>query len=106
MSEPVNNSILTSVKKLLGITEEYTHFDPDIIIDLSPNDDVNKSQSTNDIFPTGMRIAAAKMLLEFTIPAIKRLMATYRDKIEAMYWNRFGFLQYTAPSRYGSTAWA
>ena len=35
MSEPVNNSILTSVKKLLGITEEYTHFDPDIIIDIN-----------------------------------------------------------------------
>ena len=49
---------------------------------LSPNDDVNKSQSTNDIFPTGMRIAAAKMLLEHTIPAIESLMDTYRIKIE------------------------
>ena len=48
---------------------------------LSPNDDVNKSQSTNDIFPTGMRIAATKMLLEHTIPAIERLMSTYRTKI-------------------------
>lgn len=49
---------------------------------LSPNDDVNKSQSTNDIFPTGMRIAATKMILEHTIPAIERIMATYREKIE------------------------
>lgn len=49
---------------------------------LSPNDDVNKSQSTNDIFPTGMRIAAAKMLLEHTIPAIESMMETYRIKIE------------------------
>ncbi len=49
---------------------------------LSPNDDANKSQSTNDIFPTGMRIAAAKMLSGHTIPAIERLIATYTAKIE------------------------
>ena len=49
---------------------------------LSPNDDVNKSQSTNDIFPTGMRIAASRMILEHTIPAIERLAATYRMKVE------------------------
>lgn len=48
---------------------------------VAPNDDVNKSQSTNDIFPTGMRIAATKMLLERTIPAIERLMKTYQEKI-------------------------
>ena len=48
---------------------------------LSPNDDVNKSQSTNDIFPTGMRIAAAKTLLTHTIPAIEKLIAVYDKKI-------------------------
>ena len=48
---------------------------------VAPNDDVNKSQSTNDIFPTGMRIAATKMLLDNTIPAIERLMRTYQEKI-------------------------
>lgn len=48
---------------------------------LSPNDDVNKSQSTNDIFPTGMRIAATKMLLMHTIPAILDIMKTYQEKI-------------------------
>ena len=48
---------------------------------LSPNDDVNKSQSTNDIFPTGMRIAATKVILEKTVPAIERMMETYREKI-------------------------
>jgi len=48
---------------------------------LSPNDDVNKSQSTNDIFPTGMRIAAAKMLIERTIPAIEQLFETYKIKV-------------------------
>ena len=31
----MNDSILTSIKKLLGITEEYTHFDPDIIIHIN-----------------------------------------------------------------------
>ncbi len=48
---------------------------------LSPNDDVNQSQSTNDIFPTGMRIAATKMLLEHTIPAVEGLIATYKVKV-------------------------
>ncbi|MDY6326618.1 MAG: class II fumarate hydratase [Bacteroidales bacterium] len=48
---------------------------------LSPNDDVNKSQSTNDIFPTGMRIATARSIITRTIPAIENMMATYRDKI-------------------------
>src|SRR5690606_17597128 len=35
---------------------------------LHPNDDVNKSQSSNDTFPTAMHIAAYKMLVENTIP--------------------------------------
>ncbi len=48
---------------------------------LSPNDDVNKSQSTNDIFPTGMRIATARSIIIRTIPAIENMMATYREKI-------------------------
>jgi fumarate hydratase class II len=40
---------------------------------LHPNDDVNKSQSSNDTFPTAMHIAAYKMLAELTIPAIENL---------------------------------
>ena len=40
---------------------------------LHPNDDVNKSQSSNDTFPTAMHIAAYKILLETTIPGIKKL---------------------------------
>lgn len=48
---------------------------------LSPNDDVNKSQSTNDIFPTGMRIAATEMLTTHTIPALEHLIDTYKEKI-------------------------
>lgn len=48
---------------------------------LSPNDDVNCSQSTNDIFPTGMRIAATKMILSHTIPALERIIETYYSKV-------------------------
>ncbi|RYG40822.1 MAG: class II fumarate hydratase, partial [Chitinophagaceae bacterium] len=40
---------------------------------LHPNDDVNKSQSSNDTFPTAMHIAAYKILLETTIPGIQKL---------------------------------
>lgn len=47
---------------------------------LHPNDDVNKSQSTNDIFPTAIRIAATKMLMERTLPAIRQLIETYGAK--------------------------
>ena len=43
---------------------------------LHPNDDVNKSQSSNDTFPTAMHIAAYKMLVEITIPGIEKLRNT------------------------------
>jgi len=41
--------------------------------DLHPNDDVNKSQSSNDTFPTAMHIAAYKMVVETTIPGVEML---------------------------------
>ena len=47
---------------------------------LQPNDDVNKSQSSNDTFPTAMHIAAYKMLLETTIPGIEELRDTLAAK--------------------------
>jgi fumarate hydratase, class II len=47
---------------------------------LHPNDDVNKSQSSNDTFPTAMHIAAYKMLAELTIPAIERLRDELKSK--------------------------
>jgi fumarate hydratase, class II len=50
---------------------------------LHPNDDVNKSQSSNDTFPTAMHIAAYKMLLEVTIPGIERLRNTLAQKSKA-----------------------
>ncbi len=50
---------------------------------LHPNDDVNKSQSSNDTFPTAMHIAAYTMLMERTIPGIKQLRNTLAEKAKA-----------------------
>src|SRR5687767_140064 len=47
---------------------------------LQPNDDVNKSQSSNDTFPTAMHIAAYKVLVEITIPGIEKLRNTLAEK--------------------------
>jgi fumarate hydratase class II len=47
---------------------------------LHPNDDVNKSQSSNDTFPTAMHIAACKMLAGTTIPGIEKLRDTLAAK--------------------------
>lgn len=47
---------------------------------LHPNDDVNKSQSSNDTYPTAMHIAAYKMVVETTIPGIKKLRDTLAKK--------------------------
>ena len=50
---------------------------------LHPNDDVNKSQSSNDTFPTAMHIAAYKMLVEVTLPGIQQLRDTLAEKSKA-----------------------
>lgn len=50
---------------------------------IQPNDDVNKSQSSNDTFPTGMHIAAYKVVVETTIPGVKQLRDTLQAKSEA-----------------------
>jgi len=47
---------------------------------IHPNDDVNKSQSSNDTYPTAMHIAAYKILAELTIPGIKKLRDTLAAK--------------------------
>jgi fumarate hydratase class II len=47
---------------------------------IQPNDDVNKSQSSNDTFPTGMHIAAYKKIVEVTIPGIESLRNTLQQK--------------------------
>lgn len=48
-----------------------------------PNDDVNKSQSSNDTFPTAMSIAAYKMVVDVTIPGVEKLRKTLAAKAEA-----------------------
>ena len=58
---------------MLGDKEKFLH----------PNDDVNKSQSSNDTFPTAMHIAAYKMLVEVTIPGIELLRDTLKVKSQA-----------------------
>lgn len=50
---------------------------------LHPNDDVNKSQSSNDTFPTAMHIAAYKLVQEVTIPGLRSLHHTLSAKAEA-----------------------
>jgi len=47
---------------------------------IQPNDDVNKSQSSNDTFPTGMHIAAYKKIVEVTIPGVTQLRNTLDKK--------------------------
>lgn len=50
---------------------------------LHPNDDVNKSQSSNDTFPTAMNIAAYSFIIEHTLPALKSLHKVMEEKATA-----------------------
>lgn len=50
---------------------------------IHPNDDVNKSQSSNDTFPTAMHIAAYKMVVETTLPGVQKLRDTLKAKSES-----------------------
>ena len=52
-------------------------------IKIHPNDDVNKSQSSNDTFPTAMHIAAYKKIVEVTIPGVEKLRDTLHQKAES-----------------------
>jgi fumarate hydratase, class II len=50
---------------------------------LHPNDDVNKSQSSNDTFPTAMHIAAYRIVMETTLPGLEKLRDSLKHKSEA-----------------------
>jgi fumarate hydratase class II len=50
---------------------------------IHPNDDVNKSQSSNDTYPTAMHVAAYQMVVETTIPGVQKLRDTLHSKAEA-----------------------
>ncbi len=52
----------------------------DAIKTLHPNDDVNKSQSSNDTFPTAMSIAVFKQVIDYTLPGIQALKTTLKHK--------------------------
>ena len=48
-----------------------------------PNDDVNRSQSSNDVFPTAMHLAAAEAITHRLLPALRLLRSTLEDKARA-----------------------
>jgi fumarate hydratase class II len=69
MNEVISNRAHVIAGNILGEGTRMIH----------PNDDVNKSQSSNDTFPTGMHIACYKMAIETTIPGVEKL----RDALKA-----------------------
>lgn len=73
VNEVIGNRAHVIKGEKLGEGTRYIH----------PNDDVNKSQSSNDTFPTAMHIAAYKMILETTLPGVEKLMKTLEDKVTA-----------------------
>ena len=70
----VNEVVANRAKQLLGedLSSGRVH----------PNDHVNASQSSNDTFPSACHIAAARLTVEDTIPALQQLAAALRDKAE------------------------
>ncbi len=73
VNEVVANRAHVLAGNKLGEGERFIH----------PNDDVNKSQSSNDTYPTGMHIACYKMVVETTIPGVEKLRDTLKAKSEA-----------------------
>ncbi len=73
----VNEVIANRVHHIkVGRLDDATKF-------IHPNDDVNKSQSSNDTFPTAMSMATYKMFVEVTIPGVENLRNTLAGKAEA-----------------------
>ncbi|MEP3374574.1 MAG: class II fumarate hydratase [Maribacter dokdonensis] len=70
VNEVVANRAHEIAGKVIGVGEKT----------IQPNDDVNKSQSSNDTFPTGMHIAAYKKIVEVTIPGVTQLRDTLHKK--------------------------
>jgi fumarate hydratase class II len=70
VNEVIANRAHALKGNILGVGTTFLH----------PNDDVNKSQSSNDTFPTAMHIAAYKMLIDVTIPGIEKLRDTFKAK--------------------------
>lgn len=70
VNEVISNRAHVLQGKKLGEGNVFIH----------PNDDVNKSQSSNDTFPTAMHIAAYKQVVEITIPGLEKLRNTFEKK--------------------------
>lgn len=70
VNEVISNRAQQLVGKIIGKDDAV----------IKANDDVNKSQSSNDTFPTGMHIAAYKKIAETTIPGVKQLRDTLHKK--------------------------
>ena len=70
VNEVVANRAHVLLGNKLGVGDRFIH----------PNDDVNKSQSSNDTFPTAMHIAAYKMLVEVTIPGVEKMRDAIAEK--------------------------
>ncbi|MCA6078605.1 class II fumarate hydratase [Fulvivirga sedimenti] len=73
VNEVVSNRAHVLAGNTLGEGQKLIH----------PNDDVNKSQSSNDTYPTAMHIACYKMLVETTIPGVEKLRDTLAEKSAA-----------------------
>lgn len=71
MNEVISNKAHVNSGGILGKKSE-----------IHPNDDVNKSQSSNDTYPTAMHIAAYKKVVEHTLPAVEKLRNTLQEKAE------------------------
>lgn len=71
MNEVISNKAHVNNGGILGEKSE-----------IHPNDDVNKSQSSNDTFPTAMHIAAYKKVVEHTLPSVEKLRNTLHEKEE------------------------
>ncbi len=74
-NEVIANRAHVLLGNKLGESERLIH----------PNDDVNMSQSSNDTFPTAMHIAAYRMIMGCTIPALEHLMHTLQEKSKVMW---------------------
>ena len=70
INEVISNRAHVLEGEVLGVGTKYIH----------PNDDVNKSQSSNDTFPTAMHIAAYTLIKECTIPGVEKLLTTLHKK--------------------------
>lgn len=72
VNEVISNRAHVLAGQKLGEGKPFIH----------PNDDVNKSQSSNDTYPTAMHIAAYKRLMETTVPGVEKLRDTLKAKSE------------------------